>query len=43
MRGKSPMGWFFLFKLHLITNDKSEIVNFMFTHGNIDDREPLKQ
>ena len=43
VRGKSPMGWFFWFKLHLITNDKSEIVNFMFTHGNIDDREPLKQ
>ena len=30
-------------KLHLIINDKSEILNFMFTSGNVDDREPLKQ
>ncbi len=37
------MGWFFGFKLHLIINDKGEILNFMFTPGNADDREPLKQ
>lgn len=37
------MGWFFGFKLHLIINDKGEILNFMFTPGNVDDREPLKQ
>ena len=37
------MGWFFGFKLHLIINDKGEILNFMFTLGNVDDREPLKQ
>lgn len=42
-RGKSSMGWFFEFKLHLIINDKGEILNFMFTPGNVDDREPLKQ
>ena len=30
-------------KLHLIINDKGEILNFMFTPGNVDDREPLKQ
>lgn len=35
------MGWFFGFKLHLIINDKGEILNFMFTPGNVDDREPL--
>ncbi len=40
-RGKCPMGWFFGFKLHLIINDKGEILNFMFTPGNVDDREPL--
>ena len=34
---------FFGFKLHLIINDKGEILNFMFTPGNVDDREPLKQ
>ena len=35
------MRWFFGFKLHLIINDKGEILNFMFTPGNVDDREPL--
>ena len=42
-RGKCSMGWFFGFKLHLIINDKGEILNFMFTPGNVDDREPFKQ
>ena len=42
-RGRCSMGWFFGFKLHLIINDKGEILNFMFTPGKADDREPLKQ
>ena len=42
-RGKCSMRWFFGFKLHLIINDKGEILNFMFTPANVDDREPLKQ
>ena len=42
-RGKYSMGWSFGFKLHLIINDKGEILNFMFTPENVDDREPLKQ
>ena len=42
-RGKCSMGWLFGFKLQLIINDKGEILNFMFTPGNVDDREPLKQ
>jgi len=41
-RGKSSMGYFFGFKLHLIINDKGEILNFLLTPGNTDDREPLK-
>ena len=41
-RGKSTMGWFFGFKLHIIVNDKGEILNFVITPGNTDDREPLK-
>ncbi len=40
-RGKSSMGWFFGFKLHLICNEKGEILNFMFTPGDVDDRAPL--
>lgn len=39
--GKSTMGWFYGFKLHLIINDKGEILNFMITQANVDDREPL--
>jgi hypothetical protein len=40
--GKSTMGWFYGFKLHLIINDKGEILNFVITQANIDDRDPLK-
>ena len=42
-RGKCSMGWFYGFKLHLIINDRGELINFMITPGNVDDREPLKQ
>lgn len=41
-KGLTSTGWFFGFKLHLIINDKVEILNFMFTQANVDDREPLK-
>ncbi len=41
-RGKSTMGCFFGFKLHFIINEKGEILNFIITPGNTDDREPLK-
>ncbi len=41
-RGKSTMGYFFDFKLHFIINDKGEILNFVITPGNTDDRAPLK-
>ncbi len=36
--GKSSMGWFYGFKLHLIINNKGEILSFCLTSGNIDDR-----
>lgn len=42
-RGKCSMGWFFGFKLHIIINDRGELINFMITPGNVDDRDPLKQ
>lgn len=41
-KGKGTMGWFFGFKLHLIINDKGEILNFVITQGNVDDRKPLE-
>jgi hypothetical protein len=40
--GKSTMGWFYGFKLHIVVNDKGEILNFAITQANVDDREPLK-
>ena len=36
------MGWFFGFKLHLICNEKGELLNFMITPGDIDDRKLLE-
>ncbi len=32
------MGWFYGFKLHLIINDKGEILSFCLTSGNVDDK-----
>ena len=40
--GKSTMGYFFGFKLHIVVNDKGELLNFVITPGNTDDRAPLK-
>ena len=37
--GKSTMGWFFGFKLHLTINDQGEILSFCVTPGNVDDRD----
>jgi len=36
------MGWFFGFKLHLICNERGELLNFMVTPGDVDDRKPLE-
>ncbi|MBQ2208887.1 MAG: IS982 family transposase, partial [Prevotella sp.] len=41
-RGKCSMGWFFSFKLHLICNERGELLNFMITPGDVDDRKPLE-
>ena len=40
-KGQCSLGWFYGFKLHLIINDKGEILDFIITLGNIDDRKPL--
>lgn len=36
--GKSTMGWYFGFKLHLLCNEKGELLNFVITKANVDDR-----
>lgn len=37
-RGKDSVGWFYGFKLHLLINEKGEIINFSLTSGNVNDR-----
>ncbi len=32
------MGWYYGFKLHLIINDKREVLSFCFSKANVDDR-----
>lgn len=38
-KSKSTMGWYFGFKLHLIINDKGEVLSFCFSKANVDDRD----
>ena len=40
-RGKSSMGWFYGFKLHLAVNDQGELLACCLTPGNVDDRAPV--
>ena len=41
--GKSSVGWYFGFKLHLIINDQGELLAAALTPGNTDDRKPVPQ
>lgn len=40
-RGKTSMGWFFGFKLHLVVNQHGELLACCLTPGNVDDRKPV--
>jgi transposase len=40
-RGKTSMGWFYGFKLHLVVNDQGELLACHLTPGNVDDRQPV--
>ena len=42
-RGRTTMGWFFGFKLHIVINHKCEIMAIKITGGNVDDRKPLEK
>ncbi len=42
-RGKGTMGWFYGFKLHLVTNYKGEIVDAKLTTGNVHDTKPVME
>jgi len=39
--GKTTVGWFYGFKLHLVINDEGELLAFKLTAGNVDDRAPV--
>ena len=41
--GKSSMGWFYGFKLHLMVSSKGEILNFCITPGHENDRVPVEK
>lgn len=40
-RGKTSVGWFFGFKLHLVVSDSGELLAWQLTPGNVDDRRPV--
>mgnify|MGYP000851693979 CR=1 FL=1 len=40
-RGKTSTGWFFGFKVHLVINDRGELLNVTLTPANVDDRKPV--
>ena len=40
-RSKTSMGWFYGFKLHLIINEKGDLLGAELTPGNTDDRQVL--
>lgn len=40
-RGKTSAGWFFGFKLHLVFNDRGELLDFMLSAGHMHDIKSL--
>lgn len=40
-RGKTSMGWFYGFKLHIVINQHGELLACQLTPGNVDDRRPV--
>ena len=41
-QGKTSMGWFYGFKLHLVINNQVELLGVEITAGNVDDRDSLR-
>lgn len=40
-RGKNSVDWFYGFKVHLLLNDRGELLACRLTPGNVDDRRPV--
>jgi len=42
-RGKSSMGWFYGFKLHIVTDQNKHILGLKVTSGEVNERKPIKE
>lgn len=42
-RGKTSVGWFYGFKLHLTVSECGELLSWFITPGNCDDRKPVSK
>lgn len=42
-RGKTTMGWFYGFKLHLLVNEMGQLLGCHLTPGQVDDRLPVPE
>jgi len=42
-RGKGSMGWFFGFKLHLVVNDRGQLLACQIAPASTDDRKPVPE
>ncbi len=42
-QGKTSVGWFYGFKLHLVINDQGKLLGVKITAGNVDDRDPVPE
>lgn len=40
-RGKTSVGWFYGYKLHLVVSETGDLLNIRLTPGNTDDRKPV--
>lgn len=40
-RRKTSVDWFYESKLHLVVNDRGELLNVTLTPGNTDERQPV--
>ena len=41
-RGQCSIGWFFGFKLHIVTHNSGQIIDLLIMPGDKDDRTPLR-
>jgi hypothetical protein len=42
-RGRTSVDWFYGFKLHLVINDRGELLSLRLTAGNVDDRQLVEK